>query len=213
VDKGPDAFRTISEVADELELPQHVLRFWETRFAQIKPLKRGGGRRFYRPDDVDLLRGIRHLLYGEGYTIRGVQRLLKDEGVRFVQDVWKAGAAQLPEPKEPDPDDDFEDDDEEPGRGLLGLWPALLGGIDPPGSSDNGRVEPSIDAHEGDGPGLAAVAQTQAPSLDRVGMPQPGASATAGKTLPADAVLKLQATLFELSECRRLIDAAASDEG
>ena len=72
--KAPDAFRTISEVADELDLPQHVLRFWESRFREIKPMKRGGGRRFYRPDDIDLLRGIRHLLYGEGYTIRGVHR-------------------------------------------------------------------------------------------------------------------------------------------
>src|SRR3954454_13354579 len=94
VDKAPDAFRTISEVADELDLPQHVLRFWETRFQQIKPMKRGGGRRYYRPDDIDLLRGIRHLLYGEGYTIRGAQRILKDHGVKFVQHVWKAGAPQ-----------------------------------------------------------------------------------------------------------------------
>jgi DNA-binding transcriptional MerR regulator len=82
--KAPDAFRTISEVAEELDLPQHVLRFWETRFTHIKPLKRGGGRRYYRPQDVELLRGIRHLLYGEGYTIRGVQRLLKEQGLRFV---------------------------------------------------------------------------------------------------------------------------------
>jgi DNA-binding transcriptional MerR regulator len=89
MDKSPDAFRTISEVAEELDLPQHVLRFWETRFAQIRPLKRGGGRRYYRPDDVDLLRGIRHLLYGEGYTIRGVQRILKAEGIRFVQAVGR----------------------------------------------------------------------------------------------------------------------------
>jgi DNA-binding transcriptional MerR regulator len=94
VDKAPDAFRTISEVADELDVPQHVLRFWETRFAQIKPMKRGGGRRYYRPDDLDLLRGIRHLLYGEGYTIRGVQRILKDNGIRFVQSVWQSGAPQ-----------------------------------------------------------------------------------------------------------------------
>ena len=79
MDKAPDAFRTISEVAEELDIPQHVLRFWETRFAQIKPMKRSGGRRYYRPDDVDLLRGIRRLLYGEGYTIRGVQRILKEE--------------------------------------------------------------------------------------------------------------------------------------
>ena len=85
MDKAPDAFRTISEVADDLDIPQHVLRFWETRFAQIKPMKRSGGRRYYRPDDVDLLKGIRRLLYGEGYTIRGVQRILKEHGIKSVQ--------------------------------------------------------------------------------------------------------------------------------
>ena len=89
--KSPDAFRTISEVADDLDLPQHVLRFWETRFSQIKPMKRGGGRRYYRPDDVDLLRGIRHLLYGEGYTIKGVQRILREQGVRYVMDITREG--------------------------------------------------------------------------------------------------------------------------
>jgi DNA-binding transcriptional MerR regulator len=94
VDKAPDAFRTISEVAVELAVPQHVLRFWESRFHEIRPMKRGGGRRFYRPQDVDLLRGIRHLLYGEGYTIRGVQRILREQGQRFVQTVWQPGAPQ-----------------------------------------------------------------------------------------------------------------------
>lgn len=79
MEKSVDAFRTISEVADELDLPQHVLRFWETRFAQIRPLKRAGGRRYYRPADVVLLRNIRQLLYEDGYTIKGVQRLLKDK--------------------------------------------------------------------------------------------------------------------------------------
>jgi DNA-binding transcriptional MerR regulator len=83
--KAPDAFRTISEVADELDLPQHVLRFWESRFRDIKPMKRGGGRRYYRPDDVELLKGIRHLLYDHGYTIKGVQKLLKTNGNKFVQ--------------------------------------------------------------------------------------------------------------------------------
>lgn len=82
--KSPDAFRTISEVADDLRLPQHVLRFWETRFAQIKPVKRAGGRRFYRPEDVALLRSIKALLYGDGYTIRGVQRMLQERGPRVV---------------------------------------------------------------------------------------------------------------------------------
>ncbi|HSY55639.1 MAG TPA: MerR family transcriptional regulator, partial [Bradyrhizobium sp.] len=92
MDKAPDAFRTISEVADDLDIPQHVLRFWETRFSQIKPMKRSGGRRYYRPDDVDLLRGIRRLLYGEGYTIRGVQRILKEYGIGSVQRLADATA-------------------------------------------------------------------------------------------------------------------------
>ncbi len=87
MDKAPDAFRTISEVASDLDIPQHVLRFWETRFSQIKPMKRSGGRRYYRPDDVDLLKGIRRLLYGEGYTIRGVQRILKEHGIKSVQNL------------------------------------------------------------------------------------------------------------------------------
>ena len=84
MDKAAEAFRTISEVADELDVPQHVLRFWETRFQQIKPMKRGGGRRYYRPGDVDLLKGIRHLLYDKGYTIRGVQRILRENGNAHV---------------------------------------------------------------------------------------------------------------------------------
>jgi len=104
LDKSPDAFRTISEVADDLDLPQHVLRFWETRFAQIRPLKRGGGRRYYRPDDVELLRGIRHLLYGQGYTIKGVQRILKEQGVRTVQAIGR-GEGFAPAPGRPVPDD------------------------------------------------------------------------------------------------------------
>jgi DNA-binding transcriptional MerR regulator len=79
MDKSADAFRTISEVAGELDLPQHVLRFWETRFPQIKPLKRAGGRRYYRPRDIEVLRAIKHLLYGQGYTIKGVQRVLKEQ--------------------------------------------------------------------------------------------------------------------------------------
>ncbi|HEX4157564.1 MAG TPA: MerR family transcriptional regulator [Rhizomicrobium sp.] len=82
--KSPEAFRTISEVAAMLDVPQHVLRFWETRFSQIRPIKRAGGRRFYRPEDVDLLRGIRLLLYYEGYTIRGAQKILREKGVRYT---------------------------------------------------------------------------------------------------------------------------------
>jgi DNA-binding transcriptional MerR regulator len=85
--KAPNAFRTISEVADELHIPQHVLRFWETKFPQVKPLKRGGGRRYYRPDDISLLRRISDLLYTQGYTIKGVQRLLREGGGRLSDDI------------------------------------------------------------------------------------------------------------------------------
>ena len=110
MEKSPDAFRTISEVADDLDLPQHVLRFWETRFAQIKPLKRGGGRRYYRPDDVDLVRGIRHLLYGEGYTIRGVQRILREQGPKFVQVVWQPEQSVEAPPAGAAPEEPVEDE-------------------------------------------------------------------------------------------------------
>src|SRR5256885_6801123 len=85
VPKSPGAFRTISEVADDLDVPQHVLRFWESKFSQVRPLKRGGGRRYYRPEDIDLLRRIRSLLYDDGYTIKGVQRLLKEGRGRLPQ--------------------------------------------------------------------------------------------------------------------------------
>jgi DNA-binding transcriptional MerR regulator len=117
MDKSPDAFRTISEVADSLDLPQHVLRFWESRFPQIKPLKRGGGRRYYRPDDVELLRAIKHLLYDEGYTIKGVQRLFKEQGARALAlrpvSAEESGALEAPQSQFADPatneaDEDFE---------------------------------------------------------------------------------------------------------
>ena len=90
--KAPNAFRTISEVADELHIPQHVLRFWETKFSQVKPLKRGGGRRYYRPDDISLLRRISDLLYIQGYTIKGVQRLLREGGGKLSDDIPPAPA-------------------------------------------------------------------------------------------------------------------------
>ena len=82
--KSPEAFRTISEVSKDLSLPQHVLRFWETKFTQIKPIKRGGGRRYYRPEDIKLLKGIKNLLYNDGYTIRGVQKVIKENGTRKI---------------------------------------------------------------------------------------------------------------------------------
>jgi len=97
--KSPEAFRTISEVAAELDVPQHVLRFWETKFAPVKPLKRGGGRRYYRPDDLDLLRGIRSLLYSDGLTIKGVQKILREKGPRYVMELGRGAVSFIASPR------------------------------------------------------------------------------------------------------------------
>ncbi len=173
MDKAPDAFRTISEVADDLKVPQHVLRFWESRFAQIKPMKRAGGRRYYRPDDVDLLRGIHHLLYGEGYTIRGVQRILKEQGVKFVETVWQEGAEQ---PRHGPRDHEIEADD----------------GVELPEEDEDFSV-----------------------AAPRVAAARPEAHSsrmTTGGEFSRDDLRKLQATLFELNECKRLLDGATHKE-
>jgi DNA-binding transcriptional MerR regulator len=204
LDKAPDAFRTISEVADDLDIPQHVLRFWESRFTQIRPMKRAGGRRYYRSDDVDLLRGIRQLLYGEGYTIRGVQRILKEQGVKFVQNAWQPGAQPMPRAA----DDDESLSDTQPasiasedvagrGRRLRGLLPSLLG-------SDSKTELPQATA--------AASAERREPTLDDPKAPtlpfeQAGGTRPAASGLPRDDLRKLQAALHELGECRRLLDA------
>jgi DNA-binding transcriptional MerR regulator len=209
VDKAPEAFRTISEVADDLDLPQHVLRFWETRFQQIKPMKRGGGRRYYRPDDVDLLRGIRHLLYGEGYTIRGAQRILKDHGAKFVQNVWRAGApqparaAQAAEteiveapPARPLPPGARRGDADSAHRRLFGLLPSFLStGLDEErlARSRSADTEPAIS------PSASAASAASAAEAAR-----PPAA------LPADGLRKLQDTLRDLQECRRLLEAAVA---
>lgn len=92
VEKHPGAYRTITEVADDLGIPQHVLRFWETRFAQVRPVKRAGGRRYYRPDDIEILKGVRGLLHGQGYTIKGVQLIFREKGARFVQALGRGEA-------------------------------------------------------------------------------------------------------------------------
>jgi DNA-binding transcriptional MerR regulator len=101
VEKSASAFRTISEVAEDLDVPQHVLRFWETKFTQVKPLKRGGGRRYYRPEDVELLRTIRGLLYDEGYTIKGVQRLMREGGLKTRAEAPPDGVPPPPATPEP----------------------------------------------------------------------------------------------------------------
>ncbi|MCC6718176.1 MAG: MerR family transcriptional regulator [Acetobacteraceae bacterium] len=119
--KAPNAFRTISEVADELHIPQHVLRFWETKFPQVKPLKRGGGRRYYRPDDIALLRRVSDLLYIQGYTIKGVQRLLREGGGKLSDDIPPAP----PEDRlEDDGDADTASASDAPELPMPGLAPA-----------------------------------------------------------------------------------------
>lgn len=201
--KAPDAFRTISEVATDLNVPQHVLRFWESRFREIRPMKRGGGRRYYRPEDIDLLRGIRHLLYGEGYTIRGVQRILKEQGLKFVQSVWQPGA---PPAHRPSDEADFSDDEADPrepdeaarGRGLFGLLPTLIGVADDDDDDDEDDERPVPT-------GLQQEARSLAPART---LPPIGVRAA----LPAEDVRKLQAALSELTECRRLLDAGLGDE-
>jgi DNA-binding transcriptional MerR regulator len=185
VDKAPDAFRTISEVAEELDVPQHVLRFWESRFPQIKPMKRAGGRRYYRPDDVDLLRGIRHLLYGEGYTIRGVQRILREQGPKVVQAVWQPGATQpLPE----QPGDRLEQAEQlAPNDAARAMFDLLKSPAGP-------ERAPRDEASQADeGPATAAAVGGKA-------------------TLPREDARRLQSALHELGECRRLIEAALKDE-
>jgi DNA-binding transcriptional MerR regulator len=217
-EKSPDAFRTISEVAEDLDLPQHVLRFWETRFSQIRPLKRGGGRRYYRPDDIDLLRGIRHLLYGEGYTIKGVQRILKEQGARFVMQVWR-----------------------EDGLPLAALAAQVAGTDDGVASAPSKGPAPTT-ARSGpdrgtktqeanaDVAGAAASVAEQDADLPRGILPdvvdggEPAQAraglrlmerllgerveAAASGNLSKDDIRRLQATLFELLECKRILDQA-----
>ncbi|MFP5447693.1 MAG: MerR family transcriptional regulator [Alphaproteobacteria bacterium] len=103
--KSPEAFRTISEAAEELDVPQHVLRFWETKFSFIRPMKRAGGRRFYRPQDLAVLQGVRRLLHDEGYTIKGVQKLHKEQGVRKLLALAQVESGAVP-PGTPELDDD-----------------------------------------------------------------------------------------------------------
>jgi len=188
VDKAPDAFRTISEVADDLDVPQHVLRFWESRFAQIRPMKRGGGRRYYRPDDIDLLRGIRHLLYGQGYTIRGVQRILREQGPRFVQAVWQEGAPQPPVGH----GGEGAGDERATERGLFGLWPAM--GVR---EEDEGAGEDETDEEADE----AAPHMRLAAPAARPAPPEP-------PQLPPEDVERLRATLATLEACRKLLDSA-----
>lgn len=222
MDKAPDAFRTISEVAEDLDLPQHVLRFWETRFSQIRPMKRGGGRRYYRPDDVELLRGIRHLLYGEGYTIKGVQRILKEQGVRFVMEIWRNPGMPIPTERpaggpmparydEPDDDDiqdemtadqpevgeDEVDDDEQ-----IPVVAAPARAAEPP--PDEPLPAGILPEGAPSRSGFRLMSRLRGVTHD----PAAPAAGQGGASLSREDIRRLQATLFELLECKRLLDQA-----
>ena len=205
--KSPEAFRTISEVAQELALPQHVLRFWETRFTSIKPMKRGGGRRYYRPDDVDLLRGIRALLYGEGYTIRGVQRILKEQGPRSIIAAARGVGIPAPAPvarvvaaveispgeiarraPPPPPPPEFDDDEDEADEVAVRTDPVLSAPDRSPAFSP-----PVFKPKE-----FRAVLPARSP----------GSALSGPTTLSAEDVRRLEATLADLLELKRLVDSA-----
>ena len=180
--KAPDAFRTISEVAGDLDLPQHVLRFWETRFTQIKPMKRGGGRRYYRPEDVDLLRGIRFLLYAEGFTIRGVQRVLKEKGVGFVAGAGQVGSPESPSASMPPPP-------------AANMTPA-------PPPRPRTPLEPLAAAM----PEPESFDRTGPPMTAEPPRPEAARPMPAGSALGKDSRRKLDAALAELLEAQRLLD-------
>ncbi len=223
MNKAPDAFRTISEVADDLDLPQHVLRFWESRFPHIKPMKRGGGRRYYRPEDIDLLRGIRHLLYGEGYTIRGVQRILREQGLRTVQSVGQGRAVALPAPSHEDAA--AGEPEAEAGQGILKFLPRRLPdaaadappGVDAaPGVNAGAAPDPGgAGAHRfADVPPRREVAETYPeppPPAPADTAPETAAPVSAG--LAPDDLDRLRTALQRLEECRRLLDGAVARDG
>ena len=176
MDKSPDAFRTISEVAEELDLPQHVLRFWETRFAQIKPMKRGGGRRYYRPQDVDLIKGIRAMLYDQGYTIKGVQKLLKDNGNQFIAAVGTGDVQAI---------------EAIAARRQAAMQPEQATGAAP--AAEDGML----------------VGEAKARPNRRffgIGKAEDGPVAADSAKLSKDNRALLQETLFDLLECKRLLD-------
>ena len=223
MNKAPDAFRTISEVADELDLPQHVLRFWESRFPHIRPMKRGGGRRYYRPEDIDLLRGIRHLLYGDGYTIRGVQRILREQGVRTVQSVGQGKTANLPAlpgtDEHHDATDEHHDASEPNGaRSVLKfLTPVDAGAADEAADEmedESENLEPEEPVTPDFVPQNRPLAQVNSVAMPpkvpaaqarQVSLP---VSVPAPRSMSAEDLSRLTHALTELEACRRLLDKA-----
>jgi DNA-binding transcriptional MerR regulator len=214
LNKAPDAFRTISEVADDLDLPQHVLRFWESRFPQVRPMKRGGGRRYYRPEDIDLLRGIRHLLYGEGYTIRGVQRILREQGLRTVQSVGQGRAVTLPEPSREDAGE--AEPEIEAGPGILKFPPPRSSGAAADGALGAREAEEATGAgnagsHRSAGAVLQGdVAETDSDLPSHVPADRAPETAAAVTGLAPEDIARLKTALQRLEECRRLLDEAGN---
>lgn len=196
--KGPEAFRTISEVADDLGLPQHVLRFWESRFPQIKPVKRGGGRRYYRPNDVELLRGVKQLLYGEGYTIRGVQRILREQGGRKLA---QAAGREIATPHAP-PVPEVEVHGPDQGAGF-DLGPAVWASGKRPAPEPSFDPPPASRAY--DAPGDESIFEPAAPSVA-----EPQRSPSQAGRLTADQTVRLTAALDELLACRALLEARSA---
>ncbi|MEZ5890311.1 MAG: MerR family transcriptional regulator [Xanthobacteraceae bacterium] len=216
MNKAPDAFRTISEVAAELDLPQHVLRFWESRFPQIKPLKRGGGRRYYRPDDVELLRGIRHLLYGQGYTIRGVQRILREQGPRFVQTVWQEGAPQ-PERRAEAGADEREYEEADVADAAIALPAESTEGEDGgefaggDGLETPQRREPPLTADVQDANAVGDGAAAAHAGADAGERPEPQPAQPQVREISSADRERLQAALEALEACKNLLDTALTE--
>jgi len=181
MEKSAEAFRTISEAAEIVDVPQHVLRFWETRFVQVRPMKRGGGRRLYRPGDIDLLLGIKRLLYAEGYTIKGVQKLLKDNGAAFVAAIGSGDLVTAEEIARKKQQEQVQVQNE--------LFPE---GVLP---------EPKKKTARG---GARKFFGLLARDEDKAGSVNSGKNAA----LSQDNVTLLQNVLFELIECKRILDRA-----
>lgn len=192
--KSDGAFRTIGEVAESLDLPPHVLRFWETRFAEIEPVKRAGGRRYYRPRDVELVAAIRHLLYGRGYTIKGVQRLLREQGVRAVIENSRMVEQEprgfdFPDPDESEALDHEHREDAPPSR------------EPPPDREPMARMEP---ASAGPGAALVALQPREPTVLNLSAVRVIETRAPAGLGPREDR--RLRDALEDLSESRRMLE-------
>jgi DNA-binding transcriptional MerR regulator len=182
------------------------LRFWESRFAQIKPMKRGGGRRYYRPEDVELLRGIRFLLYGKGYTIRGVQRILREQGVRFVQLVWREGAHQLEMGPVVAESADAQAH-QVSSSGMLGLLSTFRDRADEQQDDEQDDADrESEHALARDGPALNSLRLSSDPSP--AFKPRIVSRSAASGSLTPDELHRLHTALKDLNECRRILNAA-----